>query len=78
MNQPQIKIEFGNYADTQKQIREIYIQSVHQAITAARGNRQELQEWVNFAKEVRWVADELLGECLYGKAVTAEEKQILS
>jgi len=72
MNNIEITIPFTTFDATLADVRKIHIRNINEAMLAARGNVAELNEWVGLAKEMKWVADKLLGDALYGPEVKSE------
>lgn len=75
MMQPIIQINFGKYGDTQKEIREVWVKTINEAVLSAQDNEAELQAWEEFFREGKFLCGHLRDKLKYGAAPTADEKR---
>lgn len=61
---PIIEIKFDKCSQTNEQILSVYIKSFEDAINAARGNKEALENLNRLAKEAVWLTDGLIYELL--------------
>jgi hypothetical protein len=65
MNVPTIEIKFGTCQQTNEQIKSVYVNCFREAIAAARGNKEALEELNRLSKEAVWMTDSLIYEAQF-------------